>query len=178
MSMKRIKEVIVVEGHHDSERLRTYFDCDTIETGGTSLGEAVIDRIKEAEKTRGVIIFTDPDSPGNRIRNEINQKVPGCKNAFVNKKDAHTTKKVGVEHASYEPLAEALENLVTYTDEEGILTMQDLYELGISGNTNSFALREKIGEHYHIGCGNAKTMLRRLNFLNITKEELRQVIHE
>lgn len=176
--MKRIKEVIVVEGHHDSERLRTYFDCDTIETGGTSLGEDVMQRIMEAQKDRGVIIFTDPDSPGNRIRNAINQRVPGCKNAFVNKKDAHTTRKVGVEHASYEALQEALENLVTYTECKDTLTMSDLFELGLSGETNSFALREKIGEYYHIGCGNAKTMLRRLNFLNITKEELRQVIHE
>lgn len=176
--MKRIREVIVVEGHHDSERLRTYFDCDTIETGGTSLGEDVMHRIKEAQKTRGVIIFTDPDSPGNRIRNAINQEVPDCKNAFVNKKDAHTTKKVGVEHASFEALNEALEHLVTYTEHEDTLSMNDLYELGLCGSENSFALREKTGEHYHIGCGNAKTMLRRLNFLNITKEELRQVIHE
>lgn len=176
--MKKIKEVIVVEGHHDSERLRTYFDCDTIETGGTSLGEDVFERIEEAQKTRGVIIFTDPDSPGNRIRNEINQRIEGCKNAFVNKKDAHTTKKVGVEHASYEALKEALENLVSYVDMNGTLTMHDLYELGLSGNPNSFAWREKIGEYYHIGCGNSKTMLRRLNFLNVTKEELEQVIHE
>ena len=51
MSMKKIKEVIVVEGRHDTERLRKYFDCDTIETGGTSLGQDVIDRIIEAKKT-------------------------------------------------------------------------------------------------------------------------------
>ena len=86
MSMKKIKEVIVVEGRHDTERLRKYFDCDTIETGGTSLGQDVIDRIIEAKKTRGVIVFTDPDSPGNRIRHAVNQSVEGCKNAFVMKK--------------------------------------------------------------------------------------------
>ena len=112
MSMKKIKEVIVVEGRHDTERLRKYFDCDTIETGGTSLGQDVIDRIIEAKKTRGVIVFTDPDSPGNRIRHAVNQSVGGCKNAFVMKKDARTDKKVGVEHATYEILKEALENVV------------------------------------------------------------------
>ncbi len=175
---KQIKEVIVVEGHHDTERLRKYFDCDTIETGGTSLGEEVLDKIKHAQLSRGVIIFTDPDSPGNRIRHAINQSVEGCKNAFVMKKDAKTEKKVGVEHAGFEVLNEALENLVTYVDEGNSLTMNDMVELGLSGNENSSTLRDKVGEHFHIGSGNAKTMLRRINFSHLTKEELRQVIEE
>ena len=42
---------------------------------------------------------------------------------------------------------------------------------------NSSALRDVIGEHFHIGSGNAKTMLRRINFSKITKEELYKVIH-
>lgn len=175
---KKIQEVIVVEGRHDTEKLRKYFDCDTIETGGTSLGEDVLERIKHAQKTRGVIVFTDPDSPGNRIRNAVNQYVPGCKNAFVMKKDARTDKKVGVEHAEFDVLNEALENLVTYQDVTTSLTMNDMIELGLSGNTNSSALRDKVGEYYHIGSGNAKTMLRRMNFLHLTKEEIRQVVEE
>ncbi len=175
---KKIQEVIVVEGCHDTEKLRKYFDCDTIETGGTSLGEDVLERIKHAQKTRGVIVFTDPDSPGNRIRNAVNQYVPGCKNAFVMKKDARTDKKVGVEHAEFDVLNEALENLVTYQYVTASLTMNDMIELGLSGNTNSSVLRDKVGEHYHIGSGNAKTMLRRMNFLHLTKEEIRQVVEE
>lgn len=175
---KKIQEVIVVEGRHDTEKLRKYFDCDTIETGGTSLGEDVLERIKHAQKLRGVIVFTDPDSPGNRIRNAVNQYVLGCKNAFVMKKDARTDKKVGVEHAEFDVLNEALENLVTYQDVTASLTMNDMIELGLSGNTNSSALRDKVGEHYHIGSGNAKTMLRRINFLHLTKEEIRQVVEE
>ncbi len=175
---KKIQEVIVVEGRHDTEKLRKYFDCDTIETGGTSLGEDVLERIKHAQKTRGVIVFTDPDSPGNRIRNAVNQYVPGCKNAFVMKKDARTDKKVGVEHAEFDVLNEALENLMTYQDVASSLTMNDMIELGLSGNTNSSVLRDKVGEYYHIGSGNAKTMLWRMNFLHLTKEEIRQVVEE
>ncbi len=176
---KKIQEVIVVEGRHDTEKLRKYFDCDTIETGGTSLGDSVIERIREAQKARGVIIFTDPDSPGNRIRNVINQNIPGCKNAFVMKKDAHTIKKVGVEHAKYISLLEALENVVTFeeTTHQG-LTMTDMMELGLSGSADSMQKREIIGQYFHIGNGTAKTMLRRINFAKITKEELEQVIKQ
>lgn len=175
---KKIQEVIVVEGRHDTEKLRKYFDCDMIETGGTSLGDEVLERIKHAQKSRGVIVFTDPDSPGNRIRHVVNQYVPGCKNAFVMKKDAKTDKKVGVEHAEFEVLKDALENLMTYQDVETSLTMNDMIDLGLSGKTDSSTLRDRVGEYFHIGSGNAKTMLRRMNFLHLTKEEIRQVIEE
>lgn len=174
---KRIREVIVVEGRHDTEKLRKYYDCDTIETSGTHLGKEIMERIRKEKERRGVIIFTDPDSPGNRIRHQINEQIPGCKNAYVDKKDAHTTKKVGVEHAEKEALDRALHHLITVTGhpvEE--ISEQDFLELGLTGRDNSSQLREKAGERLHIGNGNAKTMRRRMNYLGITKEELKEVL--
>ncbi len=177
MNKIHIKEVIVVEGYHDTEKLRKYYDCQTIETSGTHLGKAVLDRIAHAQKTTGVIIFTDPDSPGNRIRHAINQAVPGCKNAFVDKEHAHTTKKVGIEHADYNTLHEALKNLVTFEEEtKPTITMQDMMELGLNGKPESAALRTYVGKKFHIGDGNAKTMCRRINFAHITKQQLLEVI--
>lgn len=177
--MKKIRQLIVVEGRHDSAKLKEFFDCETIETGGTSLGEAVMERIREAQKRRGVIIFTDPDSPGNRIRNQINRAVPGCKNAFIDRKAARTDVKVGIEHAGKKDLEEALSNLIVYEDDpQETISANDLYELGLSGTANSAALREKTGNALHIGFGNSKTMLKRLNCLGITKEELRKVLEQ
>ena len=67
--------------------------------------------------------------------------------------------------------------VVTITDKpKGNLTMSDLFELGLSGQSDSAELRRKVGEYYHIGDGNAKTVLARLNCLTINKEELREVI--
>lgn len=175
--MKRIRQLIVVEGRHDTAALKKYFDCDTIETGGTSLGEKVIEEIRTAKEKRGVIIFTDPDSPGNRIRNEINRLVPGCENAFIDKSVAKTDKKVGVEHAQEKDLAEALANLIIYEDNvTETITSADMSELGLLGGENSAELRQKAGRILHIGFGSAKTMKNRLNCLGITKEELRKVL--
>ena len=174
---KRIEELIVVEGRHDAMRLKEFFDCDTVETSGTGIREETLEMIRRAREKRGVIIFTDPDSPGNRIRNLINREVPGCLNAFVQKHEARTEKKVGVEHAAKEVLEEALANLVTYTDDpEEMITAEDMYELGLAGKENSGELRRRAGEALHIGFGSAKTMRKRLNCLKITKEELRKVI--
>ena len=44
----RIKEVIVVEGHHDTNVLQQYFDCETIETNGLALSAETLELIKEA----------------------------------------------------------------------------------------------------------------------------------
>lgn len=178
-AMDKIQEVIVVEGKHDSQRLKQFFACETIETGGSSIGDVVIEKIQRAAQTKGVIIFTDPDTPGNQIRHIINQKVPGCKHAFVDKHNSRTDKKVGIEHADKEVLWQALQNLVTIKDvKQGSLTMHDLFDLGLTGGKDSAALRQKVGEHYHLGDGNAKTMLARLNSLNISYEELHEVTNQ
>ena len=42
-------------------------------------------KIQHAQETRGVIVFTDPDFPGRRIRAIIEEQIPGVKHAFLKK---------------------------------------------------------------------------------------------
>lgn len=69
----KIREVIVVEGKNDTNVLQQYFDCETIETHGTSLDAQTLALIRLAQQRRGVIIFTDPDHPGEYIRRRVNE---------------------------------------------------------------------------------------------------------
>ena len=133
----KIKEVIVVEGKNDSNVLKNFFDCDTIITNGTSLNEFTIKLIKSVNNVRGVIILTDPDSPGDYIRTTLNNKIPNLKHAYILKEDGRTSKKVGIEHASKEVLEKALNNIITYSDIQGNITMSDMFYLGLSGKENS-----------------------------------------
>ena len=43
----KIQEVIVVEGKNDTNVLKSYFECDTIETHGTHLGKEILAQIKD-----------------------------------------------------------------------------------------------------------------------------------
>ena len=177
--MKKIKEVIVVEGRHDSARLKKWFDCDTIETGGTSLSDEVLEEIRVMQKERGVIIFTDPDAPGNMIRQHINAAVPGCLNAYVQKEDARTSRKVGVEHADEAVVQEALEHLISQDESRpDTLHMQDMFALGLIGTDNCTERRRLAARRLHIGYGSAKTMLRRLNALGLSREQLQEILDE
>lgn len=171
-----IKEVIVVEGKNDTKRLKDFFDVDTIETHGLGLNKETIEYIKNVNDKRGIILFLDPDTPGEKIRNRLNNEIAGLKNAFVMKEDARTSKKVGIEHASKEILEEALNNLITYTDSLNSISEEEFYSLGLKGESDSALKREKISIYFHLGKCNGKTMYKRLNMLGITYDDIVKVI--
>lgn len=98
----------MVEGKEDTVAVRRAVDADTIETGGSAIDEAVLRRIELARERRGVIVFTDPDVPGEKIRKIIEARVPGCKHAFLAKADARGKDGIGVEHASPDAIRGAL----------------------------------------------------------------------
>ena len=109
-NMKKIKEIIVVEGKDDTVAIKRAVNADTIETNGSAVNESCIEQVRLAQETRGVIIFTDPDFPGQKIRNIISEQVKGCKHAFLTKKEAlpKSGRGIGVEHASPEAIRNAL----------------------------------------------------------------------
>lgn len=88
----KIKEVIVVEGKNDTMKINQAVDAYTIETNGSAINQETLDQIAHAKDKRGVIIFTDPDYPGERIRRIVDKKVPGCKHAFLTQNEARDKK--------------------------------------------------------------------------------------
>ena len=64
--MKKIKEIVIVEGKTDTALLKQLFEVDTIETHGLALSDKTLALIKEASKSRGIIVLTDPDFPGKK----------------------------------------------------------------------------------------------------------------
>lgn len=174
--MKKIDAVVVVEGRHDSEKLKKYFDVETIETSGSHLGKDVLRLIEETKKVKEVIVLLDPDSVGEKIRQRINQAIPGLKNCFVMKEDARTSKKVGIEHADYDTLNQALQNHICYRIEKESLSYQEFLALGLTGEVDSALKREKLGKHFHLGKCNAKTMFKRLNMLKLDYQTIKEVL--
>jgi ribonuclease M5 len=173
--MKKIKEIIVVEGKSDTIAIKRSVDADTIETNGSEISIDTLNRIKRAHEKRGIIVFTDPDFPGKRIRQIVSEFVPGCKHAYLAKEDAIAkgNKGVGVEHASKEAIAEALSHVrEEMTDVESeLISWEDLIAAGLTGGTDSKRRREIIGTELRIGYMNAKQLHKRLNMFRVTPEE-------
>ncbi|WP_019244520.1 MULTISPECIES: ribonuclease M5 [Bacillus] len=177
----KIKEIIVVEGKDDTTAIKRALDADTIETNGSAIGDAVIEQIRLAQEKRGVIIFTDPDYPGERIRTIVSEKVQGCKHAFLPKAEARPKngRGIGVEHASPDAIRLALKEaqiLKEVFEEE--ITHQDLLDCGLIGGKGSKERREKLGIKLRIGYTNGKQLYNRLNMFQISKEDFIKAIQE
>lgn len=165
-----IKEIIVVEGKEDTRRLKEVFgDIHTIETRGSAIDEDTINLIRKAQQTHGVIIFTDPDYPGQKIRKVIEKRVPGCRHAYIEKDKAICAKKhkVGVEHCCDEDLRTALANLTHVYPESSPITFKHLLDWGLVAGNNSSAKREYLGKKLSLGHNNAKQLLQKLQLFNI-----------
>ena len=172
--MEKIKELIVVEGKHDKDRIEKLYDCDVVCTDGLSLNSDSMELIKALGESRGVIVLTDADNPGNVIREAVNKIVPDCKNAFIAKKDSIGKRNVGVEYASDEAIREALNNCVTFISNQETLSWAEYLSTGLMGDK---ALREKVCNSLHIGLSNNKTLFKRLNMLGIEYDQLQEIIN-
>lgn len=173
----KIKETIVVEGYHDKQALLKLVDANILVTQGSYLSEKTLKLIEKAHEISGVIVFTDPDTPGKKIRNTIQTRIPDVKHAHIMQKDARAKHKIGVEHASKEILLAALNNVMTISDSVSNLTLNDLIDCGLSGHPDSQALRKKCAEKLYIAEGNAKSFLKQCQFKLVTKEELLEIVN-
>ncbi|MDQ0340627.1 ribonuclease M5 [Caldalkalibacillus uzonensis] len=180
----RIKEVIVVEGRNDTIKIQQAVEADTIETGGSALNAEVLERIRLAQERRGVIILTDPDYPGEAIRQQISQAVPGCRHAFIPREQALATSgKCGVEHAQVEVIRQALKEARRVKERaESEVSWEQLVSSGLVGGNRAKVMRGKMGQQLGIGYGNAKQFYKRLHMFAITRAEfeaaLQQVLKE
>ena len=79
---KKISEVIIVEGRDDIINLKQYIDAEIIATHGYGISKQTFSKIETAYKNKGIIILTDPDFAGERIRRRLNEAFPDAKNAW------------------------------------------------------------------------------------------------
>lgn len=81
-----LKEVLVVEGKMDTVAVKKAVDAETIETGGFTLAPYTLARIEAAYRKRGIIIMTDPDGAGERIRKFLTERFPQAGQALCPKR--------------------------------------------------------------------------------------------
>ncbi|MFD1393084.1 ribonuclease M5 [Lacticaseibacillus jixianensis] len=171
--MTAFKQIIVVEGRDDTKRLTEAFGpIDTIETRGSAIDKETLALIKKAQATRGVIVLTDPDFPGEKIRKTISAAVPGVTHAFLPVKEAVPDHKgsLGVEHASPAALRAALAHLVTENPQATPqIPRAILAASGLLGGANARARRERLGDLLHIGYTNGKQLQKRLALFQISE---------
>ena len=170
-----IKEVIVVEGKMDTLAVQRAVTADTIETGGFTLSSRTLNDIQAAYTKRGIIILTDPDGAGERIRRFLTERFPKAGQAFVPKVDATANNDVGIEQADAKAIRSALAKVRYSTMEPSKeFTMADLMENNLNGRPEAAANRAKLGAILGIGYANGKKFLQRMNNYEVTRTEFEE----
>lgn len=177
--MKKLNAVLVVEGKSDVQYLSNFLDCEFVITNGSEIPFETIQYLKTIIKTKEVVVLTDPDSPGKRIRDVLDQNVDGLKHCFIRKEFAVKHGKVGVAECDIQEVINALDNIKMF-DSNAIehITPSDLYELGLTGRVDSAEKRYFLSSKLGLGYTNSKTFCRRLNSLHLSKEEMVELLHE
>lgn len=157
--MIKINEAIIVEGKYDKIKLSSILDAVIITTNGFGIfkDKEKLELIRYYARTTGIVILTDSDSAGLKIRNYIKGAIKGGRivNVFIpdvfgkeKRKDKPSAEgKLGVEGISVKLITEAFKKAGVTTDErrtEPDITNYVMYELGLSGGANSRVLREKL----------------------------------
>ncbi|WP_182187814.1 ribonuclease M5 [Pectinatus frisingensis] len=174
-----LKEVLVVEGKMDVAAINKAVEADCIVTGGFGLNTRTINDIRCAYKKRGIIIMTDPDAAGERIRRWLTRRFPAAKHAFIPQKEATAHNDIGVEQASAESIRKALAKIhapkYNFNKE---FSAADLLRNRLSGGMNASNRRAVVGAELGIGYANAKIFLQRLNTYGVTRAEFEQSVHD
>lgn len=174
-----IKEVIVVEGRDDISAVKKAVDAEMIAVGGFGINSKVIDKIREAQKRKGVIVFTDPDFAGEKIRKIITKRVSGVKHARISQKDGTKDGDIGVENASPEVIMNALLNAKCEIEEKiEIFSIEDMMFFKLVSDERAKERRDLVGRELGIGYANGAQFLSRLNNFGISKEELSKAVEK
>lgn len=195
--MYKIKEAVIVEGVYDKIKLSNFLDGIIFVTGGFSIisNKKKLETIKTLAEKTGIVILTDSDSAGFKIRNHIKQSLPKelVKHAYIPDipgKEKRKTKPgkeglLGVEGISQDIIINALKkagceiNGQTEPEKQSDpITKADLFSLGLSGDENSVKKRQTLANALGMPSKISSNML--LSFLNriMTRDELMNLCGE
>lgn len=155
--MRKVREVIVVEGRYDKNTISQVVDATVVTLGGFSVfnDKEKLAFLRRLALERGLIVLTDSDGAGFVLRNYLKGALPKdrVKQAYIpdvagkerRKRRPGKEGKLGVEGMPPEVLLEALRRCgATFQDEsaepkdaEPPLTKADLFALGLTGGEGS-----------------------------------------
>ncbi len=193
--MIKIDRVVIVEGRYDKIKLSSILDAVIIETDGFGIfnDKEKQKLIRKLAETKGLLILTDSDSAGFKIRSFIRGIVPNeqIKHAYIpdifgkEKRKTEPSKegKLGVEGVKVQVIIDALEKAgvlceETENTERREITKLDLYEDGISGKPDSDALRKKLLKHLDLPERLTSNALVQILNTFLTFEEYKKTIEE
>ena len=164
-----ISNIVVVEGKEDEAYLSSFIDAIYVKTNGYQIPEEEIRFLNNPRNKKPVIILTDSDEAGKVIRGRINKVVNNPINVEVDINKCDRNGKHGIAECDKQEIINALKEHIDKETPKNEIEPKDLIILGIDKDK-----REQLSEELSLGICNNKTLVKRLNYLGFTKDELKQ----
>ncbi len=193
--MIKINEAVIVEGKYDKIKLSGILDTIIIETDGFAIfkNKEKQQLIRFLAEKRGIVILTDSDGAGFKIRSFIKgiTKSENVKNVYIpdvygkEKRKTEFSKegKIGVEGMKVDIIIDALKKAgVIYSENEKKtsreITHTDFFEDGISGGENSSFIRKALAKELGLPEKISSSSLLKIINSYMTYEEYKQIIEK
>ena len=167
----KIKGVLVVEGNKDKQVLSNIIDTEIVTLNGLEVSPGNIDYLHELSKLYPIIVLTDSDKAGENIRKKVNSFIPGCVNLYIDSKYCNKHNKHGIAEADKLAIIDTLMPYLGELGHTGSVSLSDFSHIKLNKE-----IRRTICEAFHLGECNNKEMIKRLNYLNITIEEVKGIL--
>lgn len=193
--MIKLDKAVIVEGKYDKIRLENFIDALIIETDGFRIfsDKEKIAFIRRLAKEKGLIIITDSDAAGFRIRNFIkniaadgeiiNVYIPDVFGKEKRKFQPSKEGKLGVEGLTEEIITQAMSKAgITHTDGAPVngrkITVTDLFEDGLTGSENAKERKYRFLRNLELPCRMSNNQLLRLLNTFMSFEDYKNAVNE
>lgn len=170
----------VCEGITDEDKLKKLGCLFVIPTEGVFIRQEITDFLSLCHQVRDIVLILDPDGPGRKIADIVEDRIGKCLRVNVPKKKAIKKGKVGVAQMDIQDLKDYLRPSIEhdlFCDERLSLEDEDFYDLGLIG-PGAKEKRMKLVEHYHIPYSSAKKVEECLLMLSVGKETIQEVLDD
>lgn len=191
--MIKLKQAIIVEGKYDKIKLSSVVDALIIPTNGFSIfkDEETAALIRKLAQTVGIIILTDSDSAGFKIRTRvrniaakgevINVYIPDIFGKERRKTAPSKEGKLGVEGIDIQTLKAAFERAGVFAQDcpqqNERITKADLADAGLVGGENSAQRRKELQRRLGLPERLSANLLIEVLCSMYTKEQALEIIH-
>lgn len=169
--MLKVKYPIIVEGKYDKAKLASLVQAEIIVTNGFGIfkNKEKVKYLQDIAKTSKLILLTDSDRAGFKIRGYLNGCIPPEQIVHIyipeifgkeKRKDTPSAEgTLGVEGIPADILRKAFTDACVICESDQIertsevITKQQLFTLGLSGGLNSSQLRDLIKKEYNLPKG-------------------------
>ena len=194
--MIKIKQAVIVEGRYDKIKLSGILDTLIIETEGFGIfsDKQKQNLIRYLAEKRGIIVLTDSDSAGFRIRSFISNITRGenVTDVFIpdvfgkekRKEKESREGKIGVEGIENSVILEALQKAGVFCEQEEAdpdkreISRTDFFEDGISGKKDSSTLRKRLAKSLNLPERISASSLLRIINMYMTYDEYKKAVED